>query len=133
MILKVFRGAVIVVAAGTIGRGPLEHHVPSGPVFRLPGTQKPNILDKLCKNHKVPPMDELSSLLGARNGKHCRNLTTKIWKSGNFGFPKLGPARLWDIEGVVGCAETCSLQSPRASRTASSPFVTLCNSHVSLQ
>ena len=66
MIFKVYSGAVDVVAAGTIGRGPLDHHVPSGPVSRLPGPQKPIIFDKFCKNLKVPPMGELRSQLGAR-------------------------------------------------------------------
>ena len=45
--------------AGTIGRGPLDHHAPSGPVYRLPEPQKPIILDNFCKNLKVPPMGEL--------------------------------------------------------------------------
>ena len=75
----------------------------------------------------VPPMSELRSQLGARKGKCGRNLTTKISKSKFFDFPKLGPARLWGLEGMVGCAETCSKQSPCASRTASSPLSRRCD------
>ena len=61
-------------------------------------------------------MGELRSQLGARKGKCSRNLTTKISKAEFFDFPKLGPARLWGIGGMVGCAETCYFQShaPRA-------------------
>ena len=55
MIFEVYGCAVDVVAAGTIGRGPLGHPVSSGPVSRLPGSQKPIISDKFYKNLKVAP------------------------------------------------------------------------------
>ena len=58
VIFEVYGCAVDVVAAGPIVRGLLDHHVPSGPVSRLPGTQKPIILGKSCKNLKVSSMDE---------------------------------------------------------------------------
>ena len=59
MIFEVFRGAVIVVAAGTIGRGPLGHPVSSGPVSRFSGTQKTIIRDKFSEIRKVPLMGEV--------------------------------------------------------------------------
>ena len=59
MVLEVFSGAVMVVAAGTIGRGPLDHPVSSGPVSRLSGTRKAIIGDKFGENLKVPLMGKL--------------------------------------------------------------------------
>ena len=59
MVFEVCSGAVVVVAAGTIGRGPLDHPVPSGPVSRLSGTRKAIIRHKFCENLKVPLMGEL--------------------------------------------------------------------------
>ena len=59
MISEVYGCAVDVVAAGTIGRGPLDHHVSSGPVARLSGARKAIIRDKFCENLKVPLMGEL--------------------------------------------------------------------------
>ena len=41
------------------GGGALGHPVSSGPVSRLPGTQKPLISAKFYKNRKVQPMAEL--------------------------------------------------------------------------
>ena len=58
MVLEVFGGAVDVVSAAGNGGGALGHPVSSGPVSRLPGTQKPIILGKSCKNLKVSSMDE---------------------------------------------------------------------------
>ena len=67
--------SVVVVAAGTIGRGPLDHPVPSGPVSRLSGTRKAIIRDKFCENLKVPLMGELAkSKEGQRRPKsHYQN------------------------------------------------------------
>ena len=124
MILGVCIGVVVVVAAGTIGRGPLDHRASSAPVSRLPGTRKAIIRDKLCENLKVTLMGELRTLLRARKGKRSRNLTSKISKSQIFDFPKLAPERSWGIAGMVGRAETRSKHTaarPRASRPASSP------------
>ena len=59
MILEVSGGAVDVVSAGGNGGGALGHPVSSGPVSRLPGTQKPLISGKFCKNLEVPLMAEL--------------------------------------------------------------------------
>ena len=59
MIFEVYGGAVDVVAAETIGKGPLDHPASSGPVSRFPGTQKPIIPDKFSKNLEVPPMGGL--------------------------------------------------------------------------
>ena len=60
MVLEVFGDAVDVVAGGGNGGGALGHPVSSGPVSRLPGTQKPLIIPgKFYKNLKVPPMAEL--------------------------------------------------------------------------
>ena len=58
MILEVCSGAVVVVAAGTIGRAPLDH-LASGRVSRLSGTRKAIIRVELCENLKVPLMGEL--------------------------------------------------------------------------
>ena len=59
MVWEVFGGAVDVVSAGGNGGGPLGHPVSSEPVSRVPGTQKPIISGKFCKNLEVPPMAEL--------------------------------------------------------------------------
>ena len=59
MVLEVFGDAVDVVSAGGNGGGPLGHPVSSEPVSRVPGTQKPIISGKFCKNLKVPLMAEL--------------------------------------------------------------------------
>ena len=59
MILEVYSCAVVVVAAGTIGRAALDHRVSSGPVSRLSGTRKAIIRVELCENLKVPLMGEL--------------------------------------------------------------------------
>ena len=53
MILEVCSGAMVVVAAGTVGRGPLDHLASSGRVSRLSGTQKTIIQDKFGENLKV--------------------------------------------------------------------------------
>ena len=59
MVLEVSGGAMDVVSAGGKGGGPLGDPVSSGPVSRLPGTQKPIISGKFYKNLEVPPMAEL--------------------------------------------------------------------------
>ena len=59
MILEVCSGAVVVVVAGTIGRGPPDLLASSGLVSRLSGTRKAIIRVELCENLKVPPMAEL--------------------------------------------------------------------------
>ena len=59
MILEVCSGAVVVVAAGTIGRGPPDLLASSGPVSRLSGTRKAIIRVELCENLKVPLMGKL--------------------------------------------------------------------------
>ena len=59
MVLEVSGCALDVVSAGGNGGGALGHPVSSGPVSRLPGTQKPLISGKFYKNRKVPPMAEL--------------------------------------------------------------------------
>ena len=59
MVLKVSGGAVDVVSAECNGGGSLGHPVSSGPVSRLPGTKKPLISGKFCKNLEVPLMAEL--------------------------------------------------------------------------
>ena len=84
MIFEVHGCAVDVVASGTIGGGPLDHHVPSGPVSRMTGTQKPDICHKFCKNLEVPPMGELRSQLGARKGKCSRKSHYQSFEIGNF-------------------------------------------------
>ena len=101
---------------GPSGEDPWTTMCPPDPFPACMGLKNRIFLDKFCKNRIVPLMDELRSQLGARKSKCCRNLTTKNSKSENFDFPKLGPARLWDIGGMVGCAETCfySLRAPRA-------------------
>ena len=59
MVFEVCSGQVVVVAAGTIVRAPLDHHVSSGPVSRLSGTRKAIIRVELCENLEVPLMGEL--------------------------------------------------------------------------
>ena len=62
MVFEVSGGAVDVVSAGGYGGGALGRPVSSGPVSRLPqlpGTQKPLIPAKFCKNLEVPLMVEL--------------------------------------------------------------------------
>ena len=59
MILEVYSCAVVVVAAGTIGRGPLAHPVSSGQVSRLSRMRKAIIRVELCENLEVPLMGEL--------------------------------------------------------------------------
>ena len=59
MILEVSGCALDVVSAGGNGGGALGHPVSSGPVSRLPETQKPLISGKFCKNLEVPLMAEL--------------------------------------------------------------------------
>ena len=59
MIFEVCSGAVVVVAAGSIGRGPLDHLASSGRVSRLSGTRKAIIRVELCENLEVPLMGEL--------------------------------------------------------------------------
>ena len=59
MFLEVFGCALDVVSAGGNGGGALGHPVSSGPVSRLPGTQKPGISGKFCKNLEVAVMAEL--------------------------------------------------------------------------
>ena len=59
MVWQVSGYALDVVLAGGNGGGALGHPVSSGPVSRLPGTQKPLISGKFYKNRKVSPMAEL--------------------------------------------------------------------------
>ena len=59
MILEVYSCAVVVVVAGTIGGGPLDHLASSGPVSRLSGTRKAIIRVELCENLEVPLTGEL--------------------------------------------------------------------------
>ena len=69
MVLEVSGGAVYVESAEGNGGGALGHPVSSGPVSRLPGTQKPWISGKFCKNLEVPVMPELWTQLRPRKGK----------------------------------------------------------------
>ena len=114
MFFLVCSGAVVVVATGTIGRGPLDHPVSSRPVFRVSGTRKAITPDTFCKNLKVPPMGKLWAQLRARKGKGS-NLATvpkfrnrKIPIFGNFRFSQNWSSVVVGIAGVVGHAETCS-------------------------
>ena len=59
MILEVCSEPVVVVAAGTIGRAPLDDHVTSELVSRFSGTRKAIIRAELCENLKVSHVGEL--------------------------------------------------------------------------
>ena len=50
---------MVVVAVGSIGRGPLGHRVSCGQVSRLSGTRKAIIRVEFYENPKVPLMGEL--------------------------------------------------------------------------
>ena len=86
MILEVCSGAVVVMAAGTIGRGPLDHLASSGRVSRLSGTRKTIIRAELCENLKVPLMGELCTQLRARKGKGGPKSHYQIVEIANFRF-----------------------------------------------
>ena len=85
MILEVCSGVVVVVAAATIGRGPLDHLAFSGPVSRLSGTRKAIIRVELCENLKVPLMGDLCTVKEGQRRviSHYQN-----FEMPNFRFPQ---------------------------------------------
>ena len=121
MVLEVCSGAVVVVAVGAIGRGPLDHNVSSGPVSRLSGTRKAIIRDKFCENLKVPLMGELAK---SKEGQRRPKSHYQIFEIANFRLFQTCPRA---IVGHCGHGWTCGNASkhtaarPRASRPASLP------------